>query len=139
MRDGIVKNSFTQSERCYTCLKDCVLRRQGLTYVDQIKNTKGAEKDKFVKVDPQDVTKITVLETAQLELDPNVMHPFVKLHLVDINNGQYIKKSVYKDVINANENITYIDGSSLKAKGTDFIPPFATNSCDLNEIQQSRP
>ena len=30
---------------------------------------------------------------SNLELDPNVVHPFVRVHIVDLKTGTYIKKS----------------------------------------------
>ena len=34
--------------------------------------------------------KLKVKETGSLLLDPNVTHPFVRIHIVDMQNGMYL-------------------------------------------------
>ena len=36
--------------------------------------------------------KITVKETGSLVLDPNVTHPFVRVHIVDLKTSKYLAK-----------------------------------------------
>jgi hypothetical protein len=38
-------------------------------------------------------TKLKVKETGSLLLDPNVTHPFVRVHVIDMNTGMYLAKS----------------------------------------------
>lgn len=37
--------------------------------------------------------KIKILETGSLILDPNMIHPFVRIHIVDMNTNKYLAKS----------------------------------------------
>lgn len=37
--------------------------------------------------------KLTVKETGSLEMNKNILHPFVKIHVVDMNTGKYLAKS----------------------------------------------
>ena len=37
------------------------------------------------------ILKLKIIESSRLQLDPNVMHPFVKIHIVDKNTGCYLK------------------------------------------------
>ena len=38
------------------------------------------------------IVKLDIIETSRLELDPNVMHPFVKAHVINKDNGAYLKR-----------------------------------------------
>ena len=49
---------------------------------------------------------LKILETSNLELNPSVVHPFVKIHMVDLYTGKYLEKdNVNKDVVFHHEKI----------------------------------
>ncbi len=84
---------------------------------------------------------LKIIESSNLELDPNVMHPFVKVHLVDINTGNYIRKKTHnKPAISFFERISYFERTKKEfiKESCDFLLPFATNMYDLRENGQSR-
>lgn len=35
---------------------------------------------------------LKILETSNLELNPSVVHPFVRIHVVDLYTGKYLEK-----------------------------------------------
>lgn len=72
----------------------CCYPNKNITYVNQINN--AAE----VKFDENDsaqfrnkVVSLKIGETSNLELDPLLVHPFVKVHVIDKDRGFYIRKS----------------------------------------------
>jgi len=77
------------------------------------------------------IVRINIMETSQLELDRHVIHPFVKVHIVDIHTGKYVAKSEAKCVVGLHETLTTVANKAFTESGIDFIPPFATNCCDL--------
>ena len=38
-----------------------------------------------------------IIGTSVLELDTNVMHPFVKVHIINMITGCYVQKSIIED------------------------------------------
>ena len=36
--------------------------------------------------------RLKIKETGSLLIDPNMMHPFVRIHIVDMNTGKYLAK-----------------------------------------------
>jgi hypothetical protein len=38
------------------------------------------------------IAQLKIQETSQLETDPNVIHPCVKVHIVDLLTGTYLQK-----------------------------------------------
>jgi len=132
LNDNIVRSGFSLKERALASAINLFKCSSKKSYVDYIQATSHivnkAEIDKF----RGQILKLSVLETSQLELDPNVMHPFVKIHIIDMDTGEYIRKSVVKPVINPNEKMTIIDSrQNFSEKEIDFIPPFASDCCDL--------
>lgn len=73
---------------------------------------------------------------SNLELDPNVIHPFVRIHIVYIKTGTYIKKSRKdRNCLSHYETITIFDdiNKEYNAAECDFIIPFSTSCVDLRE------
>lgn len=81
-----------------------------------------------------------VMNSSNLELDPNVMHPFLKIHLVDMATGNYIQKSTNRSAVTYYETITTFlkNDKSFAVNSCDIIIPFATKSYDLRESGNSR-
>ena len=95
---------------------------------------------------------MTVKETGSLVLDPNVLHPFVRIHIIDMNTGKYLAKSdrTMPGVTNK-ESVQMIargedaakDGIIFEQSPDDFFLPLATpffdmrikgqNQCQWNE------
>lgn len=81
-----------------------------------------------------------IMHSSNLELDPNVMHPMVRIHLLDLNTGCYVRKSTLRSAVTSHETIsTYIKGDKEFARNScDIIIPFATKCFDLREGGNSR-
>ena len=81
-----------------------------------------------------------ILHSSNLELDPNVMHPFVKIHLVDMTTGNYIQKTSNRPAVSYYETITTFRKTekTFDLNSCDIITPFATKCYDLRESGNSR-
>ena len=77
--------------------------------------------------------KIAVKETGSLLLDPNMIHPFVRVHIIDMKTSKYLaKKQSNMPGIYNKESVQVIDGSQkLSEKPTDFLMPMSTKFFDM--------
>lgn len=132
LRDTFIWSSFPLGERTYISMKNLARCKPKSTYVDYIDTEKPITMQSEIDKLRNQAVRINILETSQLELDRYVIHPFVKLHVVDIHTGRYLSKSDQKCVVGLNEGITTMNAQkSFVESGLDYIPPFATNCCDL--------
>lgn len=98
----------------------------------------------------QKVLKLKVIETSNLKADNHVIHPFVRMHLVHLKSGTYLQKSDFQCYGSIKQNSIYQheDRTVIEAKQgikqrcdsrtADYIPPFATNPCDLRVLGKAR-
>lgn len=132
LKDNFVWSSFPLGERAGLGMKNFALCRNQTTFVDYIDLSKPTVVQSEIDKLRDQAVRINILETSQLELDRYVIHPFVKMHIVDIHTGRYVSKSGTKCVVGLNEAMTVTTGhKNFAESGIDFIPPFATNCCDL--------
>ncbi len=90
-----------------------------------------------------EIMKLAINCTGLLELDDKVIHPFVKVHLVDISTGKYLAKMDSAICVVSNkENVSVAQyseqGCAVKELDSDFIPPFATRYCDFRVTGENR-
>jgi WD40 repeat protein len=107
-----------------------------------IKQNKAATKFPRARYEGK-IMKLAVNCTGLLELDSNVIHPFIKVHFIDIATGKYLAKSRPDDSsISNKENITFIQQNEqdlfVRSNRADFIPPFATRYCDFRVSGENR-
>ncbi len=64
------------------------------TYVSKInkieRNKNNREKEEWKKAYDNKIVQLKISEVSNLELDPNIVHPFVKVHFVYKNYGSYL-------------------------------------------------
>ena len=121
--------------KTFSCIK-CKPSR--MSYVETfIGNPTLSEEDK--KILENKCVSIKIIETSNLELDPNSIHPFVRIHIVNLKNGQYIKKS-RNSVLNFFENSTTFvkNPQNFVPKNSENILPFSTNCIDLRSTGNSK-
>jgi len=83
--------------------------------------------------------KLSIRNTGILEMDEHVMHPFVRIHIVDLITNKYLAKSNEKVPGVANlENCSFfsLGGENFENKlpkmiPTDFFLPMSTSMYDL--------
>lgn len=94
MNSNLIYKKFPLSDRISLCCQ-CCCKPRGDT-IDQL-----LEKKEFFKFSEEFkapyfkelALKIKVKETGSLLLDPNVTHPFVRIHVVDMITCKYLAKS----------------------------------------------
>ncbi|KAL4450258.1 hypothetical protein ABPG74_008964 [Tetrahymena malaccensis] len=118
--------------------------RKGDTYVQILEETK-----KIVQKDipddkpslPNKILQLKINEISNQELDPNLSHPFVRVHIVDMKNGIYVQKSKNdRDCIIRGESLAIFDETKKEYESfkNDLIYSFATNCVDLREAGGAR-
>ena len=90
------------------------------------------------------ILSISILKSGTLEIMPMIIHPFVRISIVNLKTGKYIQKSdfsvpaLYRGEnytrMHHNENTGNLD---LYRSNLDMIPPFATCPYDLREKGES--
>ena len=80
-------------ERISTWLTGCFREDSFVDSIDalQMKHPHHI-KEEYRKRFENRIVKIKVIETSRLELNPNVMHPFVRIHILDKDKGCYLKR-----------------------------------------------
>lgn len=84
-----------------------------------------------------------MLGTSALELDTNVMHPFVRIHILNMQTGCYIqKRNIDQNAVYGFESNCVIEvkenAKERRACELEFIPAFSTNCFDLRVTGGSR-
>ncbi|KAL4475781.1 hypothetical protein ABPG72_011558 [Tetrahymena utriculariae] len=118
--------------------------RKGDTYVQILEETKKiVEKD--IPDDkpslPNKILQLKINEISNQELDPNLSHPFVRAHIVNMKNGIYVQKSKNdRDCIIRGESLAIFDETKKEYESykNDLIYSFATNCVDLREAGGAR-
>jgi jouberin len=78
------------------------------------------------------VLYLKIMDTGGLELDPHVIHPIVRVHIIDLKSNSYKLKSHPRGVVGFYEKLVQVDSSKVFHSGNcPFIPPFSTPPCDL--------
>lgn len=86
------------------------------------------------------VVYLKIHDTGGLELDPNLIHPFVRIHVIDLNTDSYKAKTHAHGVVAYHEKIGQIDATKTYHSGnSNFIVPFATPPCDLRVNGENDP
>ena len=71
------------------------------------------------------------------------MHPFVRIHFVEMTTGKYIKKTHFdsSSVYNYESNCVNAMVDNVRERKScelEIVPPFATNCCDMRYTSNSR-
>lgn len=76
---------------------------------------------------------IKIAKTGSLILDPNMIHPFVRMHIVDMKTCKYLAKSVPSNSGIANkESASFLDNSKRHtSERVDYFLPISTSLFDL--------
>ena len=90
------------------------------------------------------ILSISILKSGTLEIIPMIMHPFVRISIINLKTGKYIQKSDFSaPAISKTENNFTIrhdlntNHLELSTSLLDMIPPFATCPYDLREKGES--
>ena len=72
----------------------------------KVKDNQAPNQDQTEALNHKIVTML-IQETSNLELDMHIIHPFVRMHVVDLNHGVYIPKEKNCPIFQKNETITF--------------------------------
>ena len=77
--------------------------------------------------------RVGVKETGYLQLDPCVVHPFVRVHIIDMKTGKYLaKKNPNQPGVANKESCSLIDSAGeVHNKDVDFLLPISTKFYDM--------
>ena len=142
MSNPSIRKGFPFWERvstvCMGCAKACV---SGDNYVTQGFTSDLMKQESAEIVDrnhgmfeafKNNVLYLKIMDTGGLELDSNVIHPIVRVHVIDLKTNSYKLKSHSRGVVGYYEKLGQIDPTKVYHGGVcPFIPPFATPPCDM--------
>ena len=93
---------------------------------------------KDMKTSKNYALKLAVKGTGILEMDPNVLHPFVRIHFIDMNTKKYLAKSEKeKPGVAYNESINYFkfnpenSTKEFLKSPVDYLLPLSTKMYDM--------
>lgn len=77
--------------------------------------------------------KLKICETGSLVLDHFMIHPFVRVHIIDMDTYKYLAKSdALKPGVTNKESAAFIDnGKHFTRSFTDYLLPISTQMFDL--------
>ena len=77
--------------------------------------------------------KLKIHGTGGLTLDSNMIHPFVRIHVIDMDTYKYLAKTKpYEPGVTNKESATFIDSrNNIKRHTTDYLLPMSTSMFDM--------
>jgi jouberin len=133
MQLPLIRSKFPLGDRISLALCGC---GNNLTPVQIMKNLpplfKFEEQFKNEKYS-KSALKLKILETGSLVLDHHMIHPFVRVHIVDMETYKYLAKSDARKPGVANlESAAFLDSSKHYTRSfADYLLPISTQMYDL--------
>jgi len=125
---------FPKLDRLSLFLCGCAYRSNPVIQTMKEKASLFEFKDVFKEDSFKDrAMELRVLGTGSLVLDSKMIHPFVKIHIVDLNTCKYLaKQNPRAPGVYNKESATFIDKNENKTDAVvDYLLPMATQMCDL--------
>ncbi len=85
------------------------------------------------------VLSLTIRKTDALRPHRVLLHPMVRVHLVDVCTGRYLPKSDKSRSVILPSESSYRVGTGSQAHVTDFILPVLSKPCNLRKIRSFNP
>ena len=147
IRADYIWEGFPLSERfwySFCCkTKCCSDYKNGDVFTTQCFREKCNIDKKLNNLDNKILT-LSILKSGTLEIMPMIMHPFVRISIVNLKTGKYIQKSDFgaPAICRKENNFTVkhdlnTNHLELSTSLLDMIPPFATCPYDLREKGES--
>ena len=147
IKSNFIWEGFPLSERfwysfcCQT--KCCSDYKNGDVFTSQCFRQKCSI-DKKLKNLNKKLLSISVIKTGTLEIMPMILHPFVRISIVNLKTGKYLQKSDFSipSISRGEKNFVMYNNRELghmefSSSLLDIIPPFATCPYDLRERGES--
>ena len=147
IRTNYIWEGFPMSERFWYsfCCKTrcCSDYKNGDVFTSQCFREKCTVDKKLTDLNKK-ILSLSIIKSGTLEIMPMIMHPFVRISIVNLKTGRYLQKSDFSaPAISRNEkNLTMkhdlnTNHLELSSSLLDMIPPFATCPYDLREKGES--
>ena len=147
IRTNYIWEGFPLSERfwySFCCkTKCCSDYKNGDVFTTQCFRERCNIDKKLTNLDNKMLT-LSIMKSGTLEIMPMIIHPFVRISIVNLKTGKYIQKSDFSSpAISRNENNFTVKHDlntnhlELSNSLLDMIPPFATCPYDLREKGES--
>ena len=146
IREPEIWSCFPFSERFWYsfCCKTrcCSDNKNGQFFIDECLKSE-CTRDKTIQISNK-ILGINILKSGTLSIEPMIIHPFVKISIVNLRTGRYIQKSNFKEpsvsryesnfIIQHNKIQSRLD---FQSSVLDCIPPVSTCPYDLREKGES--
>ena len=147
IRTNYIWEGFPMSERFWYsfCCKTrcCSDYKNGDVFTSQCIREKCTVDKKLTDLNKK-ILSLSIVKSGTLEIMPIIMHPFVRISIVNLRTGRYLQKSDFSaPAISRNEkNLTMrhdlnTNHLELSSSLLDMIPPFTTCPYDLREKGES--
>ena len=147
IRVDYIWEGFPLSERfwySFCCqAKCCSDYKNGQFFTTQCFNEKCPIDKNLTNLNKK-ILSVSILKSGTLEIMPMIIHPFVRISIVNLKTGKYIQKSDFSvPALYRGENYTRMHHNvntgnlDLYRSNLDMIPPFATCPYDLREKGES--
>lgn len=133
MRSDRIKKKFPWYDRLSLALNCCRAKEDPSVLLNKQEALFKFEEE-FKEPRHQELgLRLDIKETGSLLLDPHVLHPFVKVHMMDMTTSKYLaKKDATKPGAYNRESISLLNSKGeITAKPTDFFLPVATKMYDM--------
>ena len=147
IKEKYIWEGFPLSERfwysffCQT--KCCSDYKNGDVFTSQCFRQKCTIDKKLKNLNKKLLT-ISVIKTGTLEIMPMILHPFVRISIVNLKTGKYLQKSDFSIPCLSRTEKNFIMNNNIESGHMEFssslldiIPPFATCPFDLRERGES--
>lgn len=81
---------------------------------------------------------LKILKTGTFDIEPCIIHPYVKVSIVNLKTGKYLQKADFEvpAILQHEKNLVIQHNSAqnileFRESALDYLPPVATNPCDL--------
>lgn len=133
MNGPTIRSKYPKSDRFQLALCGCYNIKSPVDIIKTLpplfKFEEQFKDEKYHKM----AVKLKICETGSLVLDHFMIHPFVRVHILDMDTYKYLAKSdSLKPGVNNKESAAFIDsGKHFTRAITDFMLPISTQMHDL--------
>jgi hypothetical protein len=144
MADPKISRVFPLKDRIMKSISCCGNKEDWIPYLLKqppkltLSQLPKLETDKSFSQPREDMAlKIKIKSTGSLDLDEHVLHPFVRVHVIDMSTQKYLAKEENVPCMQTRESVSLVDaGKNFQRQRGDFVQPFSTSLTDLRRKGQ---
>lgn len=142
MKENLIWKGFPLLERFWYmifCKTKCITNLTSNQFpIDEFLNKPSVIDNKINFLNK--IVNLKILRTGHLSIESNIIHPFVKVSIIDLNTLRYIQKQNFKEQVfsRKEKNLKVMHNSTTKdyqfiESELDYIHPFTTCPYDLRD------